>query len=59
VAETILHRPIRAALYGRISTVNHGQDVNMQFAELRVYFVRRGWHIAAAYMCGGFSGAKD
>ncbi len=59
MAETILHRPIRAALYGRISTVNHGQDVNMQLRELREYCERRGWQITGEYIDAGISGAKD
>jgi len=59
VAETILHRPVRAALYGRISTVNHGQDVNMQLRELRDYCERRGWTVAGEYVDTGISGAKD
>lgn len=28
-------RPIRAALYARVSTVNHGQDIGLQLDELR------------------------
>jgi len=59
VAETILHRPIRAALYGRISTINHGQDVNMQLRELRDNCERRGWTVAGEYVDAGISGAKD
>ena len=59
MAETILHRPVRAALYGRISTVNHGQDVNMQLRELRDYCERRGWTVAGEYVDTGISGAKD
>jgi DNA invertase Pin-like site-specific DNA recombinase len=59
VAESILHRPLRAALYARVSTVNHGQDVSMQTRELREYCERRGWRIAGEYVDAGISGAKD
>ena len=59
MAETILHRSVRAALYGRVSTVNHGQDVNMQLRELREYCERRGWTVAGEYVDSGIRGAKD
>jgi len=59
VAETILHRPIRAALYGRISTTNHGQDIRLQTTELRQFAETRGWHIVGEYLDEGISGAKD
>src|SRR4029077_20708499 len=35
VAQIILHRPPRAAIYGRVSTTNHGQDVGLQTRESR------------------------
>jgi DNA invertase Pin-like site-specific DNA recombinase len=42
-------RSIRAAIYGRISTANHGQDVGMQISELRQFAAARGWQIANEY----------
>jgi DNA invertase Pin-like site-specific DNA recombinase len=33
----------RAALYARVSTINGGQDPEMQTRELREYCDRRGW----------------
>jgi DNA invertase Pin-like site-specific DNA recombinase len=59
VAETILHRPARVALYGRISTTNHGQDIGLQTRELRQFAEARGWQIVSEYLDEGISGAKD
>jgi DNA invertase Pin-like site-specific DNA recombinase len=50
---------MRVALYGRVSTSNHGQDVGMQTRELREFCERRGWQIAGEYVDAGVSGAKD
>ena len=36
---------MRVAIYGRISTSNHGQDIGMQTRELREHCDRRGWQI--------------
>lgn len=49
---------MRVALYARVSTANHGQDVNMQLRELREYCQRRGLEIAGEY-ADSASGAKD
>ena len=59
MAESILRRTVRAALYGRISTQNHGPDVGMQLRELREYCERRGREIAAEYVDVGINGAKE
>lgn len=59
MAETILHRPARVALYGRVSTTNHGQDVGLQTRELRQFAEARGWRIFGEYLDEGISGAKD
>jgi len=50
---------IRVALYARVSTLNHGQDVNMQTRELRQFAEARGWQITGEYIDAGVSGAKD
>ena len=50
---------MRAALYARVSTSNHGQDVSMQTRELRLFCEARGWQIAGEYLDEGISGAKD
>ncbi|HYL65291.1 MAG TPA: recombinase family protein [Candidatus Methylomirabilis sp.] len=53
------HTINRVAIYARISTTNHAQDVSMQARELRDYCERRGWSIAGEYVDAGISGAKD
>src|ERR1700726_676871 len=49
----------RVAIYARVSTVNHGQDVGMQTRELRQFAEARGWRVAGEYIDAGVSGAKD
>jgi DNA invertase Pin-like site-specific DNA recombinase len=49
---------MRVALYGRVSTANHGQDVNMQLRELQEYAGRRGFEVVGEYTDVA-SGAKD
>lgn len=50
---------MKAAIYARVSTSNHGQDVGMQTRELREYCERRGFQIVGEYLDEGISGAKD
>jgi DNA invertase Pin-like site-specific DNA recombinase len=50
---------LRVALYGRVSTLDKGQDVNLQLNELREYITRRKWQIAEEYVDNGVSGAKE
>jgi DNA invertase Pin-like site-specific DNA recombinase len=50
---------LRVALYGRVSTLDKGQDVNLQLNELRDYSERRGWKIAGEFVDNGVSGAKE
>jgi len=50
---------LRVALYARVSTLDKGQDVNLQLNELRDYSERRGWKIAGEYVDNGVSGAKE
>jgi hypothetical protein len=49
----------RVAIYARVSTVNHGQDVGMQTRELRQFAEARAWTVAGEYVDDGVSGAKD
>jgi len=39
----------RVAIYARVSTTNHGQDVNMQLRELRQFADARGWQVVDEY----------
>jgi DNA invertase Pin-like site-specific DNA recombinase len=50
---------IRAAIYGRISTSNHGQDIGLQTRELRQFCEARGWQVTGEYLDEGISGAQD
>ena len=50
---------MKAAIYARISTSNHGQDIGMQTRELRQFCEARGWQIAGEYLDEGISGTKD
>ncbi len=49
----------RVAIYARVSTTNHGQDVTLQTRELRQFAEARGWKIADEYVDEGISGTKD
>jgi DNA invertase Pin-like site-specific DNA recombinase len=49
----------RVALYARVSTLNHGQDPEVQLRELRAYCERRGFEIADTYVDKGISGSRD
>ena len=50
---------MRVAIYARVSTTNHGQDVNMQLRELRQFADARGWKDVVEYVDEGVSGSKD
>jgi DNA invertase Pin-like site-specific DNA recombinase len=49
----------RVAIYARVSTTNHGQDVTLQTRELQQFADARGWHLVGTYIDDGVSGAKD
>ncbi len=49
----------RVAIYARVSTTNHGQDVNVQTRELEQFAQARGWHLVDSYLDLGISGSKD
>lgn len=51
-------RPVRAALYARVSTLN-GQNPEMQLRELREYCERRGLRVAEEYVDRGISGSRE
>jgi DNA invertase Pin-like site-specific DNA recombinase len=50
---------IRAALYARVSTVNHGQDPEVQLGEVREFCKRRGFTVAHEYVDKGISGSRE
>ena len=53
-----MSRSLRAALYARVSTTGHGQDVGLQLDELRQVAAQRGWTLHEEYVDAGVSGGK-
>jgi DNA invertase Pin-like site-specific DNA recombinase len=53
------NKQVRVALYARVSTSNHGQDISMQSRELEQFALARGWRLVDSYLDTGISGAKD
>jgi len=51
-------KPQRVGLYARVSTLDKGQDVELQLTDLRSYASARGWEIQE-YIDLGQSGAKE
>lgn len=51
-------KPLRVALYARVSTTGHGQDVGLQLDELRQVAGQRGWQIIEEFTDEGVSGVK-
>jgi DNA invertase Pin-like site-specific DNA recombinase len=49
----------RVAIYARVSTINHGQDVTLKTRELEQFAEARGWQMIDAYIDDGVRGAKD
>ena len=49
----------RVALYARVSTSGHGQDVGLQIDELRQIAVQRRWTIIEEFVDEGVSGSKE
>lgn len=50
---------MRVAIYARVSTSGHGQDVTMQTRELKEYAGLRGFTVIEEYIDSGVSGSKD
>jgi DNA invertase Pin-like site-specific DNA recombinase len=50
---------MRAAIYARVSTKNHGQDISMQTRELEQFATARSWDVVDSYLDLGICGAKD
>ena len=59
MASGILQQSSRAAIYARVSTTNHGQDVSMQTRDLEQFARARGWRLVDSYLDLGISGSKD
>src|SRR6266852_1893670 len=56
--QSLSHENTRVAIYARVSTTNHGQDVTLQTRELEQFAQARGWHVVGSYVDAGVSGAK-
>jgi DNA invertase Pin-like site-specific DNA recombinase len=54
-----MEKGFRAALYARCSTLDKGQDPELQLSPLRDYCQNRGFSIAGEYVDNGISGTKD
>jgi len=53
-------KPITSvALYARVSTLDKGQDPEMQLRELRAHAKAQGWTVYSEYTDRGISGSKD
>lgn len=52
-------RQEKVGIYARVSTLDKGQDVDLQISELRAYAMARGWEIFNEYVDIGQSGAKE
>jgi hypothetical protein len=59
VASGILQQRTKAAIYARVSTTNHGQDVSTQTRDLEQFAKARGWRLVDSYLDVGISGIKD
>ncbi len=49
-------KPLKAAIYARVSTTD--QNCDLQLRELREYVARRGWESAGEFVDSGVSGTK-
>ena len=49
----------KMAIYARVSTTNHGQDVTLQTLEQHQFAEARGWQVLDDYIDQGVSGSKD
>lgn len=59
MAKESLSHPLRAALYARVSTINHNQDPELQMRELRQYAQARGWTVVGEFVDTGISGSVE
>ncbi len=50
---------MRIAIYARVSTMNKGQDVDVQLVELRKFAASKDWITYKEYTDKGVSGAKS
>jgi DNA invertase Pin-like site-specific DNA recombinase len=49
----------KVGIYARVSTLDKGQDTEVQLSDLRTYANARGWKIFNEYIDAGQSGSKE
>ena len=54
---TATKKPVRVAIYARVSTSGNGQDVGLQLDELRAVAGQRGWTVVDEFVDEGVSGS--
>jgi len=52
-------KPEKVGIYGRVSTLDKGQDVELQLSDLRTFANARGWKVFKEYVDVGQSGSKE
>src|ERR1700682_3556643 len=50
---------MKIAVYARVSTLNKGQDVDMQLIDMRKSIESKGWNLFKEYVDRGVSGSKS
>ena len=50
---------MKIAVYARVSTLNKGQDVDMQLIDMRKSIESKGWNLSKEYVDRGVSGSKS
>src|ERR1700730_1535419 len=50
---------MKIAVYARVSTLNKGQDVDMQLIDMRKQIESKGWNLFKEYVDRGVSGSKS
>ena len=52
-------KPEKVGIYARVSTLDKGQDTEVQLCDLRTYADARGWKVFKEYIDVGQSGSKE
>jgi len=52
-------KPEKVGIYARVSTLDKGQDTELQLSDLRAYASARGWKVFKEYVDAGQSGSKE
>src|SRR4030042_5480232 len=52
-------KPEKVGIYARVSTLDKGQDTELQFSDLRTYASARGWKVFKEYVDEGQPSSKE